>query len=68
MKIRRSCRDVTPLLRNGQEQALSLPDRVSVRLHLLAGKTCPRFERQLGGLRAGLRRWRACAESDEAGR
>jgi len=35
-----------------------LADRVALRLHLLICAACPRFERQILGMRNSLKQWR----------
>ena len=64
MKLRRTCRDVTRLVLEGEERSLPLHERLSVRLHMLICKACPRFERQVHFMRAALGRWRGYAERD----
>ena len=41
-----------------EDRALGWPDRVALRLHLLACKACPRFERQMLSMRNNLKHWR----------
>lgn len=41
-----------------EDRALSLPDRVALKLHLLACGACPQFENQILTLRAAMKRWR----------
>lgn len=64
MKLRRSCRDVTRLVLEGEDRQLALGERISVRLHMLACAACPRFERQVAFMRKACARWRAYGESD----
>ena len=60
--LRRTCRQAAALLVAREDRALSLPDSVALKLHLLACKTCPRFENQVLTLRAALGRWRHYAD------
>jgi hypothetical protein len=60
--LRRTCRQAAALLIAREDRALSLPDSVALKLHLLACKTCPRFENQVLTLRAALRSWRHYAD------
>jgi hypothetical protein len=64
MKLRRTCKDMCALLVAREDRKLPMPDRVAIRLHMLACKTCPDFERQLLMMRNDLKRWRGY-QSDE---
>ncbi|HTP94710.1 MAG TPA: zf-HC2 domain-containing protein [Burkholderiales bacterium] len=52
-----TCRQVSLLLSQAQERALSLPERLGLRLHLLLCDGCSNFRRQLEFIRAALRRY-----------
>ncbi len=41
-----------------EDRALSWPDRMALRLHLLACQACPRFERQMLNMQNSLKQWR----------
>ena len=56
--LRRTCRQAAALVIAREDRALSLPDSVALKLHLLACKTCPKFENQVLTMRAALGRWR----------
>ena len=56
--LRRTCRQAAALVIAREDKALSLPDSVALKLHLLACKTCPKFENQVLTMRAALGRWR----------
>ncbi|WP_332777854.1 zf-HC2 domain-containing protein [Polaromonas sp.] len=56
--LRRTCRQAVALLIAREDRALSLPDRVALKLHLLACKACPNFENQVLTIRAAMARWR----------
>ncbi|UUZ70161.1 zf-HC2 domain-containing protein [Polaromonas sp. P2-4] len=56
--LRRTCRQAAALLIAREDRALSLPDRVALKLHLLACKACPNFENQVLTLRAAMGKWR----------
>lgn len=64
MVLRRSCKEVSALLIAREDRSLSLADRVALRLHLAACRTCPVFERQVLTMRNALRQWRNYAEDD----
>lgn len=56
--LRRTCRQAAALLIAREDRALSLPDRLALKLHLLACQACPKFENQVLTLRAAMGRWR----------
>ncbi len=56
--LRRTCRQAAALLIAREDRALSLPDHVALKLHLLACEACPKFENQVLTLRAAMGRWR----------
>ena len=53
-----SCREAAALLIANEDRVISLSDKARVRLHLLACKTCPNFERQLLTMRNAMKQWR----------
>jgi len=63
--LRRTCRQVAALLIAREDRVLSLPDRIALKLHLLACKACPRFENQVLTLRAAMGKWRHYASEGE---
>ena len=56
--LRRTCRQAAALLIAREDRALSLPDRVALKLHLMACEACPKFENQVLTMRAAMGRWR----------
>ena len=54
-----SCKEAAALLLANEDRLISLSDRTRVRLHLLACKTCPKFERQLLTMRNAMKQWRS---------
>jgi hypothetical protein len=56
--LRRTCRQAAALVIAREDRTLSLPDGLALKLHLLACKTCPKFENQVLTLRAAMGRWR----------
>lgn len=56
--LRRTCRETAELLIAREDRALGISDKVALKLHLLACKTCPRFENQILTMRAAMRMWR----------
>lgn len=64
--LRRTCKQSAALLIAREDRALSLPDTVALRLHLLACKACPQFENQLLTMRLAMARWRHYADEAAA--
>ena len=58
MKIRRSCRDVTRLVLQSHDRALTTTEWISLRLHLMACGACKHFKRQASTMRLAMDRWR----------
>ena len=56
--LRRTCREAAALIIAREDRVLRLPDHVALKLHLLACKTCPKFENQVLTMRAALEQWR----------
>lgn len=56
--LRRTCRQVAAMLIAREDRALNLPDRIALKLHLMACKACPKFENQVLTMRAVMGRWR----------
>ena len=64
--LRRTCKQVAALVIAREDRALSLPDQVALRLHMLVCKTCPKFEQQVLTLRSALGKWRNYVDADDA--
>jgi hypothetical protein len=58
MVLRRSCKEICALLIAREDRRLGTSDSVTVKLHLLACKECPKFERQVLFMRNSFKRWR----------
>nr|WP_315431729.1 zf-HC2 domain-containing protein [uncultured Albidiferax sp.] len=56
--LRRTCKQAAALLIAQEDRRIVLSDAVALRLHLLACKACPRFERQLLTMRNAMQQWR----------
>ncbi|MBA4330099.1 MAG: hypothetical protein C0428_17875 [Polaromonas sp.] len=67
--LRRTCKQAAALLIAREDRALSLPDSVALRLHLMACKACPRFENQILTMRQAMAQWRQApdGQGDQAG-
>ena len=65
MKLKRTCREVTRLVLEGEVRQLSLGERVEVRLHMWICAACPRFQRQVVFMRQAMGAWKGYAEGDE---
>ncbi len=64
MKLMRTCREVTRLVLEGEDRRLTLGERLGVRMHMLACRTCPTFVEQVALMRSAMGRWKQYAESD----
>jgi hypothetical protein len=53
-----TCKEVSELLSQGQDRPLSPVEKIRLQLHLLLCRGCRSFSRQLGFLRAAVRRYR----------
>lgn len=62
--LRRTCKQAAALLVAREDRALSLPDTVALRLHLMACHACPKFENQMLTMRQAMHLWRE--EASEA--
>ncbi len=60
----RTCKEAAALLVAREDRALPINDRLALRIHLLACKACPDFERQLLTLRQAMKQWRNYSEQD----
>lgn len=63
--LRRTCREAAALIIAREDRLLSLPDHLALKLHLLACKACPKFEKQVSTMRAALKQWRDHGEAVE---
>lgn len=59
-----TCKEAAALLIANEDRVISIPDRLRVRLHMMACKTCPNFERQLLTMRNAMHQWRNYATDD----
>lgn len=53
-----TCREIAVILVAREDRALSLTERLGLRLHMVLCDTCPRFERQMLTMRNRMRQWR----------
>lgn len=56
--LMRTCQQSAALLLAREDDPIGLADTVALRLHLMACKACPKFERQLLTMRNAMRQWR----------
>nr|WP_295083172.1 zf-HC2 domain-containing protein [uncultured Roseateles sp.] len=61
-KPMRNCREITALVLQAEDRQLGLGERLSVRLHMLICKACPRFLQQVKLMRKASARWRSYSE------
>ncbi|UXH80288.1 zf-HC2 domain-containing protein [Roseateles amylovorans] len=67
MRIRRTCKEVTFLLMQAQDQG-PLPwwERLALTLHMTACDACPRVREQLNLMQRATARWRHYSGEDDA--
>ncbi len=53
-----TCKEAATLLIANEDRVITLSEKVRMRLHLMACKNCPNFERQLLTMRNAMRQWR----------
>lgn len=58
MKLRMTCKQAAALLVAREDRDIDFGDKVGLRLHLLACKACPNFEKQLSIMRNSMKQWR----------
>lgn len=63
--LRRTCRETAELLIAREDRALGMSDKVALKLHLLACKTCPKFENQILTMRAAMGMWRQHSDDEK---
>lgn len=63
--LKRTCKQAAALLIAREDRRIALSDAVALRLHLLACKACPRFERQLLTMRNAMQQWRNYRNDEE---
>lgn len=66
MKLMMTCKEAAALLVAREDRPIDLGDKVGLRLHLLACKACPNFEKQLLIMRNSMKQWRQYSNKDVA--
>jgi hypothetical protein len=64
MKFDLSCKDVTRLVLQAQDRALTLGERLGMRFHLAICTMCPPFVRQVQLMRRALGRWKQYGDGE----
>lgn len=64
ISLMRTCKEVTALVIAREDQALPLPDRLALRLHMAMCAACPKFERQVLTMRQAMQQWRNYQEPE----
>jgi Putative zinc-finger len=63
LPLRRTCKEAYALISQQFDRELPLAERVALRLHLLACRACPTFDRQMRLMDSAMGRWRAYTDS-----
>jgi len=64
--IARTCRDISRLILQREDRALTLVERLAVRFHLRICLMCTRFTGQVQLMNQAMGQWKRYAETDEA--
>ncbi len=60
--LRRTCKEAAALIIAREDRSLRINDTVALKLHIMACKACPDFERQVLTMRNAMRQWRNYSE------
>lgn len=63
--LRRTCREVAALILAREDRALTLAERLAVRIHFLVCKACPNFAQEVRTMRQALDGWRNYRDAQE---
>jgi predicted anti-sigma-YlaC factor YlaD len=64
IKLKITCREATQITLQGEDRAMPLAERLSLRLHHRVCSNCRRFFRQVQLMRQASARWRQYASED----
>jgi hypothetical protein len=64
--FRLTCRQAAALVIAREDRSLDLPEKVVLKLHMLACEACPKFETQVLTLRRAMAQWRNYSEDSSA--
>ena len=64
MDLKRSCREVTRIVLEGQDRALSTTERMALQMHWGICVTCRKFRDQADLMRQAMARWRGYRDDD----
>ena len=65
LPLTRTCKQAAALVIAREDRNLQLNDAVALKLHMLACKACPQFEKQVLTLRAAMGKWRNYSGTDD---
>lgn len=65
LPLRRTCKQAAALVIAREDRNLQLNDVVALKLHMLACKVCPKFEKQVLTMRAVMGKWRNYSGTDD---
>jgi hypothetical protein len=65
LPLRRTCKEACALITTRQDRPLPVADRIALRLHLLACKACPTFDRQIRLMDQAMGSWRRYAQRED---
>lgn len=65
LPLRRTCKEACALVTSRQDRVLPVADRIALRLHLMACKACPTFDRQIKLMSEAMGSWRRYAQRED---
>jgi len=65
MDLKRSCRDVTRLVLEGEDRELTATERLALEMHWRICTACRKFREQARLMRGAMARWRGYRDGDE---
>jgi hypothetical protein len=67
MDLKRSCREVTRLVLEGEDRELTATERLALEMHWRICDACRKFREQAQLMRGAMARWRRYRDDDGAG-
>ena len=64
MPLMRTCKEITVMVISREDQALTLREKLALRLHMAICAACPKFERQVLTMRNAMQQWRSYQEPE----
>jgi hypothetical protein len=65
MDLKRSCREVTRLVLEGEDRELTPTETLALQMHWRICDTCRKFREQAQWMRQAMQRWRSYGDDDD---